>query len=717
VYSSHQSGDFFPVGTTTVTYTVVDQAGNQGSCSFTVTVNDTEAPVITCPANIVVSQDPALCPNVCGAVVNFADATATDNCPGVGVAQIGGLASGSTFPLGATTITYKATDAAGNMSICTFTVTVTPLAPTATIANADPTDVCEDDPTVALSGNTPGACFSGQWTASGPGSVSFAPNASSPNATATFSGVGSYTVTWTVTASCTGATASDAITVNVNALPLIDSISANDPLMVGASDGDATAHVSGGHAPYNYLWSDGQTTQTAIGLSAGTYCVTVTDAKGCSATGCVTLLDPPLTRICKMVDYMRRGGWAADFRFAAGSLTPTSGRFSWDADSAMVFEYASGEINIVGRLRDTVYRDPQGNMSGGSFLVNIWIKNRKVWTSWNAAGGTWEGNPAIVGNRYQSWEYYVLDATRSTMIGQGRFAGDTLFLTHNPALTGSNDKAWQYGEAANRNDADWGISGGFAYTSASGNFAGTGMMSGDLDGCRFAPFAVQVRPIVMLEGAYDNASNSMTDNLRAGNLIPGTEPYTGLGYNHVGGGGETVPASVLATTGSDAIVDWVIVELRDKTNPTVIVATRAALMQRDGDVVDTDGVSDVTFNNAVPDLYYVVVRHRNHLGVMTGATLDLFNNQTLTVDFTNPSTPTYGNSSQKLIVNGRSLLYGGDADFNGQVQNTDDVYQWIPQTGTAGYQTGDYNLDGQVQNTDRQYIWFGNSGRGDEIPD
>jgi hypothetical protein len=161
----------------------------------------------------------------------------------------------------------------------------------------------------------------------------------------------------------------------------------------------------------------------------------------------------------------------------------------------------------------------------------------------------------------------------------------------------------------------------------------------------------------------------------------------------------------------------VVVELRDKTNPTVIVATRAALMQRDGDVVDTDGVSDVTFNNAVPDLYYVVVRHRNHLGVMTGATLDLFNNQTLTVDFTNPSTPTYGNSSQKLIVNGRSLLYGGDADFNGQVQNTDDVYQWIPQTGTAGYQTGDYNLDGQVQNTDRQYIWFGNSGRGDEIPD
>jgi len=109
------SGSSFPVGTTTVTCT--SQAG--ASCSFPVTVNDTQAPSITCPANITQSTDPGLC----SAVVTYAAPTVGDNCPGVGT-PVCAPASGSTFPKGVTTVTCNVSDASGNTASCPFTITV-----------------------------------------------------------------------------------------------------------------------------------------------------------------------------------------------------------------------------------------------------------------------------------------------------------------------------------------------------------------------------------------------------------------------------------------------------------------------------------------------------------------------------------------------------------------------------------------------------------------
>ncbi|MBK6540901.1 MAG: hypothetical protein IPG10_06410 [Flavobacteriales bacterium] len=93
----------------------------------------------------------------------------------------------------------------------------------------------------------------------------------------------------------------------------------------------------------------------------------------------------------------------------------------------------------------------------------------------------------------------------------------------------------------------------------------------------------------MLEGPYSASTGLMSDALRSASLIPGTEPYSALGYAASSGGGEAVGAATLTTTGNNAIVDWVVVELHDNTNPASIVASRAALIQRDGDVVSTNG--------------------------------------------------------------------------------------------------------------------------------
>jgi hypothetical protein len=110
------SGSTFALGTTGVTLSASDSRGNTSSTSLTVTVQDTTAPAITVPANQVLEATSAA-----GAVATFA-ATATD---AVGVTSLTySSASGSTFPLGPTTVTVTARDAAGNTSSGSFTITV-----------------------------------------------------------------------------------------------------------------------------------------------------------------------------------------------------------------------------------------------------------------------------------------------------------------------------------------------------------------------------------------------------------------------------------------------------------------------------------------------------------------------------------------------------------------------------------------------------------------
>jgi len=111
----------FPVGVTRVISTALNAAGSD-SCSFTVTVRDTQPPVITCPANITQPNDPGKC----GAIVTFA-ATATDNCSQTTVTY--DHAPGNFFDVGVTTVTATATDSSGNKSTCSFTITVNDVEP------------------------------------------------------------------------------------------------------------------------------------------------------------------------------------------------------------------------------------------------------------------------------------------------------------------------------------------------------------------------------------------------------------------------------------------------------------------------------------------------------------------------------------------------------------------------------------------------------------
>jgi uncharacterized protein YjdB len=258
-----------------------------------------------------------------------------------------------------------------------------------------------------------------------------------------------------------------------------------------------------------------------------------------------------------------------------------------------------------------------------------------------------------------------------------------------------------------------------------------------------------VRLRVYLEGALYNNNNAtsadsrplMRDNLRMSpftsqNFIPIQDPYkfptefvdvTSF-YSHELSGlisrFHTIadPSAVFGVSGQNAIVDWVFVELRLKTDPTKIVATRSGLLQRDGDIVDIDGISPLAFPNIAPDNYYFVVRHRNHLGVMS----NLMNTKDL-IDFTTPQLSVFsfgtsknngydytGYSTKVVTPAGHRALWAGDFNGDGKLKfvNPSDDQNILffdvlthPNNLTSsanfnfayGYLQGDYDLNGKAK--------------------
>ncbi|MCC6400851.1 MAG: delta-60 repeat domain-containing protein [Flavobacteriales bacterium] len=217
---------------------------------------------------------------------------------------------------------------------------------------------------------------------------------------------------------------------------------------------------------------------------------------------------------------------------------------------------------------------------------------------------------------------------------------------------------------------------------------------------------VRLRPRLWLEGPFDSDSLLMSDDLRSLTEFPLEEPYTALGYAHaIGGGAERMPTYLLHTSGANAIVDWVLVELRSIVSPGIVLSSRSGLLQRDGDVVDLDGVSPLVFPVA-PGLYKVAVKHRNHLGCMTGGNISLQNSSLTTVDLRTGLTSTFGTDARKTIGSARAL-WAGDVTFNGQIKYTgggndrDPILVRIggnvPTAVTSGYHQEDVNMTGEVK--------------------
>lgn len=228
----------------------------------------------------------------------------------------------------------------------------------------------------------------------------------------------------------------------------------------------------------------------------------------------------------------------------------------------------------------------------------------------------------------------------------------------------------------------------------------------------FCPgIAFQAKTI--LQGALlgSNEPNLMRDDLRKLNLIPLTEPYTELaGFEQIrANGGEELKPTLLEIEGADAIVDWVFLELRNRHDKSQVIATTVGLVQRDGDIISHRGDSILTFPILFQNEYYVSVRHRNHV-CMISRQPHIFTSRNIPMlDFTNPNIAGVNTGTQ---MENKNVMWAGDLNQDNKIiyqgpnndifnlfldvltdpENTKKITNFVSER----YSSGDFNLDGKV---------------------
>ncbi len=194
---------------------------------------------------------------------------------------------------------------------------------------------------------------------------------------------------------------------------------------------------------------------------------------------------------------------------------------------------------------------------------------------------------------------------------------------------------------------------------------------------------VKARLKVFLEGTYAS-SNLMNNHLKAANLIPFDQPYNRAPWNYSG--------SECITEMPINAVDWVLVELREANNSEIIVERKAAILLSNGNIVD-EGNDGVLFQNATENnSYYTIVRHRNHLALMSSVPIPLPNSNAY--NFTaDPSYVMGGSAQLTLLENGNYAAIAGDFNADGVISVFDFNYYSEQKSMLNEYVDSDCNLD------------------------
>ena len=693
-----------PTMTSTYTVTVTDANG----CTATANRNIT---IVTVPTASIVETDNSCTPND-GKVLSGATTTLTASGGGTyswDDASI--LAVRIVYPATNTTYSVTVTDANGCTATASNSVTVV-TGPTASISETD--NSCTPNDGKVLSAASATLTASGGGTYLWDNSSTAALRMVSPGSTTT------YMVTVTDANGCT-ATASNTVTVVSAPIAAIvetdNSCTPNDgKVLTGAA---ATLTASGGGT---YLWDNASTVaiRNVNPVVTTNYAVTVTDANGCTATASntITIVTSPTATIsasdnsCTPNDSKVLSGAAVTLTASGGGtylwdnasvaairvLNPTSTSTYFvtvtDANGCTVVEgktitVVSMPTVAINETDNSCNSNDSKVLSGGTATLM-------------ATGGTiylWDDASSAPSRNVSPTMTTTYTVTVTDV--NGCMATGSATVTVVSAPTGSissadnscfdNDEIIAVGGAATLT-----ASGGLTFLWDNASTAAVRVVSPvvtttftvtvtDANGCTasankkitvIAFCGVTVAAKVFLGAVYDDGTMLMSDNLRAANLLPLNQPYGGMEYpDFAYTGTEATTAPVLSITGSNAIVDWVLVEIRDSVNPVTILSRKAALVQRDGDIVDVDGVSPLLFTGTDAGNYYVAIRHRNHLGVMTGTAVALSPMASI-VDFTLSATSNYQLSgvtgsphAQRTWGSTKRSLWAGNA---GVVSNTED---------------------------------------------
>ena len=207
-------------------------------------------------------------------------------------------------------------------------------------------------------------------------------------------------------------------------------------------------------------------------------------------------------------------------------------------------------------------------------------------------------------------------------------------------------------------------------------------------------FAFQGNFKVWLQGPYDTNTHEMTTALNAVGIIPLTSPYA------------DDPRQVSAIPSN--ATDWVLLQLQSSTNSTPFVS-KSVFLGQEGTLLSDSGAAELMLE-ASTGSYYVAIKHRNHLAVMSAEPVP-FTNRFVSYDFTPGADQYYGNTNGAIQLESNVWgLIAGDADGDGEILGVDALL-YDTQTKSNGYKRADFNLDGVVSNDDREVFWHSNVGR------
>jgi SprB repeat len=529
--------------------------------------------------------------------------------------------------------------------------------------------------------------------------------------------------------------------------PLDITFTTDQEVSCQGNDGALSVNITGGtNLIQGYLtwWTnaagdtlnDGSTNPYALSLSnlpAGNYNVAIEDDHGCiyNETGTLNTA-PPLTVSVSALPIQCYGGTSFATVFPSGGIPPYTYLWNNGATTATATNLLAGVYSVIvtdvtGCTSSTVLLMSQPSVIIGSSIVTVC--DAYLWT--------------INGNTYTTSGVY----TSTSLNAAGCIHTDILDLTvyhstsSNTVLTACNSYLW--------------LANGMTYTT-SGTYTHTMINAVGCDSLLSLQLTIvngiSLYAKAILGGAYDPMTGLMKDSLRRLTLYQGPQlgspsvgaptnviPLTRINGNNglscandadtsIGGGNSSSANAILSISGNNAIVDWVCVEVRNSSNFNIVLATKNALIQRDGDIVSCiDGVSPLNFNCLCPGNYYVSVKHRNHLGIMTANSMTLSMTPTM-VDFTNPNPstvwikpgyPTTITNTPRHTIGSVAVMWGGDANsnknskYNGlandkEVIGNDIGIGNINNSLYQVYKNTDLNMDGMVRynNTDNDKNWL-----------
>jgi len=215
-----------------------------------------------------------------------------------------------------------------------------------------------------------------------------------------------------------------------------------------------------------------------------------------------------------------------------------------------------------------------------------------------------------------------------------------------------------------------------------------------------------------LQGPYAG-SNTMSAALNP-EFVPLNQPYNVSPWNY--SGNELVPAMPNAQ-----VVDWVLIDMRDAASVAAATAAtsvrkKAAFLLSNGSVVGMDGSTKLTTPFTINQNLYVVIWHRNHLGIMSNNAL-INTDGVYTYDFSVPGNIYGSNTGYTELEPGVLGMAGGDGNADGIVNEEDKNSFWSIFVGTRGYLSGDYNLNGNINNPDKNDIWLNNQNKESQVTD